>query len=378
VASDARAERARRYRENVRAEIDMAALYSALAEYEADSSLSELYRRLGATEERHASFWEQRLRDLDARVPERRPSWRARVLVRLARRFGPTLVLPAVAGTEEAGQDAYDLQPEASGTGMRGEERSHARILRSLAGNDTGIAGTALARFERRHRAIGGNALRASVLGANDGLVSNLSLVMGVAGADLSSRAILVTGIAGLLAGACSMAMGEWVSVTSSRELYAHQLEIEREELAAFPDEEREELALLYQAKGLSREQAEALADQILADEATSLDTMAREELGIDPQELGGSAWVAAISSFVPFVAGAIVPVIPFMFLDGTAAVVTSLVASAVALFAIGAAITLLTGRSVLLSGARQLAFGLAAAGVTYGIGAAIGVSVSG
>ena len=354
----------------------MAALYSALAEYEPDSSLGELYRRLGVSEERHASFWEQRLRDLDEPVSERRPSWRARVLVRLARRFGPTLVLPAVAGTEEAGQDAYDLQPEASGTGMRGEERSHARILRSLAGTDTGVAGTALARFERRHRAIGGNALRASVLGANDGLVSNLSLVMGVAGADLSARAILVTGIAGLLAGACSMAMGEWISVQSSRELSAKELADEQRHIATEAEVEQAELALVYEQKGLHPSEARRVAERLSADPQTALDTHAREELGIDPDELGGSPWVAAGASFALFVVGAIVPILPFVFLSGTTAVVVAVSVSALGLFGIGAAITLLTGRSVLLSGFRQLAFGAAAFAVTYGIGALFGTAI--
>lgn len=240
------------------------------------------------------------------------------------------------------------------------------------------MVGATLAGLEGRHRAVGGNALRAAVLGANDGLVSNLSLVMGVAGASLSSRTILITGIAGLLAGACSMAMGEWISVTSSRELYARQIQIERTELEMAPEAEREELALIYEAKGVARPEAEALAERLLTDPERALDTLVREELGIDPASLGGSAWIAAVSSFIPFVLGALAPVLPFVFLTGTTAVVTSLAASALGLFAIGAAITLVTGRRVFSSGVRQLLIGLAAAAVTYGVGAAIGVSVGG
>jgi VIT1/CCC1 family predicted Fe2+/Mn2+ transporter len=235
-----------------------------------------------------------------------------------------------------------------------------------------------LADLEGRHRTSGGNALRAAVLGANDGLVSNLSLVMGVAGADMSGGAILITGLAGLLAGAGSMALGEWLSVQSSRELYQRQIQIESEELRQAPEEEAEELALIYQAKGLPEEQANALAAKLIAQPANALDTLAREELGIDPEELGGSAWQAAATSFVLFAVGAVVPVVPFAFLTGTVAVTSSVVASGILLFIVGAGITLLTGRSVLYSGMRQVLFGLAAAALTFGVGRLIGVSLAG
>ncbi len=225
--------------------------------------------------------------------------------------------------------------------------------------------------------------VRAAVLGANDGLVSNMSLVMGVAGAEAGANvtgghAILITGLAGLLAGACSMAMGEWLSVQSSRELYQRQIAIEAEELATSPQEEQEELALIYQAKGLPESQARQMASTIISNSDNALDTLAREELGIDPNELGGSALEAALTSFVLFAMGAIVPVIPFMFLAGKTAVITSLGFSTVVLFGIGAAITLMTGRGVLFTGARRLLFGYGAAGVTYAIGRLIGVSLGG
>jgi VIT1/CCC1 family predicted Fe2+/Mn2+ transporter len=200
---------------------------------------------------------------------------------------------------------------------------------------------------------------------------------MGVAGAAHSPRSILVTGFAGLLAGAGSMALGEWLSVQSSRELFQRQLDIEREELAAAPAEEAEELALIYQAKGVGAEDARALAQRVISSPATALDTLAREELAIDPEELGGSAWVAASTSFLLFAVGAIIPVVPFLLFAGQAAVLASVLLSAVALFALGAAITLLTGRGVLASGARQLGFGLAAAGLTYVVGRLIGASIA-
>jgi VIT1/CCC1 family predicted Fe2+/Mn2+ transporter len=235
-----------------------------------------------------------------------------------------------------------------------------------------------VAQIEGRHRTAGGNALRAAVLGASDGLLSNFNLVMGVAGAALSGKAILLTGMAGLLAGAISMALGEWISVQSSRELYQEQVERERDEIASDPEEEVEELVLIYRARGLSEEQARALAERLMGDSATALETLARDELGIDPDELGGSAWEAAGASFLLFAAGAILPVIPYFFLSGTTALVASAGLSTVGLFLIGAAITLFTGRPVLYSGARQVLFGLAAAVVTFSVGKLIGVTIAG
>jgi VIT1/CCC1 family predicted Fe2+/Mn2+ transporter len=330
-------------------------------------------------EERHAGFWEQRLRAAHQAVPPRRPSWRSRGLSWLARRLGAQFVLPTVATLEEVGRHMYDRQPEAQSANMPADEHSHARLFRAIVGTSrTGIEGSALARIEGRHRAVGGNALRAAVLGANDGLVSNFSLIMGVAGAELTAQGILITGLAGMLAGACSMAMGEWLSVQSSRELYQRQIDIEASEIAAVPEEEQEELALIYEAKGLSPEAARKIAADVMSNTNQALDTLAREELGIDPQELGGSPWEAAGVSFLLFAIGACVPVLPFILLTGTPALLVSLMVSTTALFLVGAAITLLTGRSVMYSGLRQLLFGLVAAGLTYGIGRMLGVTLAG
>ena len=222
------------------------------------------------------------------------------------------------------------------------------------------------------------NWLRAAVLGANDGLCSNLALVMGVAGASIDNHAILITGLAGLLAGACSMALGEWVSVTSSRELAQREIRIEASELREDPEGEGEELKLIYEAKGLSPKEAETMARRLLSDRTTAIDALAREELGIDPKELGGSAWEAAVSSFVLFALGAVVPILPFLVLRGTQAVVWSAVLSALGLWTVGAAITIFTGAPVWRSGGRQLLLGLAAAGLTFGIGKLIGIAVAG
>jgi VIT1/CCC1 family predicted Fe2+/Mn2+ transporter len=375
----ARPEDIARYRTNRQGEIDGAALYRTMAEVTAQPQLAEVYRRLAAIEEKHAQFWEQQLRAAGQPVPPSRPSWRARTLRWLAKRLGASFVLPTLAAMEQADRHLYDKQPEARTTTMPTDERSHARLLSLMASTSrAGVEGRTLARLEGRHRAVGGNALRAAVLGANDGLVSNLSLVMGVAGAQLSGQGVLITGLAGLLAGACSMAMGEWLSVQSARELSQRQLAIEAEEIRAVPHEEQQELALIYEAKGLPPDEARKVAAEIMTDETKALETLAQEELGIDPAELGGSPWEAAAMSFVLFAVGAILPVVPFAVLTGVHAVAASLGISAAALFGIGAAITLFTGRNALYVGTRQLLFGLGAAGLTYGIGRLLGVTLAG
>jgi VIT1/CCC1 family predicted Fe2+/Mn2+ transporter/rubrerythrin len=367
---------ASRYRANFQDEIDSASIYRVMASVEREPRLAAVYEKLAETEERHAAFWRRELEQKAARVPPARPSARARLLGWMARRFGARMVLPTVSSHERANQYGYDTQTEST-AGMRGQERSHARLLRTIESVGSGIEGTQVARLEGRHRGAGGNALRAAVLGANDGLVSSLSLVMGVAGASMSEHAILLTGLAGLLAGACSMAMGEWVSVQSSRELFERQMRIEANEIATIPEEEREELALIYMAKGLPDDEARALAARLMQNHGTALDAMAREELGIDPTEMGGSPWVAAGTSFLLFAAGAVGPVLPFALAPTRVAIVASLALSAVLLFAIGAAITLFTGRGMFRSGVRQLAIGLGAAGVTWALGHVVGAHLA-
>jgi VIT1/CCC1 family predicted Fe2+/Mn2+ transporter len=375
----ARNDDAARYRANLQGEYDSAGLYRALAEAEPDPRLKEIYGRLAAVEEGHAEFWRRQLDRIGAHAQHLGLGWRTRALAWLARHFGPSLVLPTVTALERRDVGQYDNQREAVAQGLPAAERSHARIVQAIEQRmPRGLPGSALARLEGRHRALGGNALRAAVLGANDGLVSNLSLVMGVAGANAAEQTILLTGLAGLVAGACSMAMGEWLSVTSSRELAQRQIDIEAAELRQSPEEEIEEITLIYEAKGLPRAQAEALARQMMGNKQTALDTLVREELGIDPQELGGSPWTAALSSFLLFSVGAIFPVVPFFLLTGTTAIVASLVAGGVALAAIGAGTSLFTGRGLAFSAARQLLIGYAAAAITYAIGLFAGVSLGG
>ena len=377
--TDSKTEAGERYRSNLQGEIDGAALYKALADAEESPQLAEVYRRHAAVEEAHAEFWRKELTRVGARLPALRAGWRTRFLIRLARWFGPTFVLPTVASLERSDVRRYDAQPEAAASGLPSAERSHSRVVAAVLENaPKGAIGPALAKLEGRHRTVGGNALRAAVLGANDGLVSNLSLVMGVVGAEVAEHAVLLTGLAGLVAGAASMAMGEWLSVTNSHELFESQVKTEADELEQNPAEEQEELALIYQAKGLGQDEARALAKRLLADRKSALDTLVREELGLDPGELGGSPHVAAGTSFGLFAVGAIVPVMPFFFLAGSGAAVASLALAGAALAVIGVATSIFTGRGAAFSALRQLVIGYVAAGITFGIGKLLGVSLGG
>lgn len=366
------------YHMYLRAEQESALLYEELSKAEQDPHLAELYHRMSEAEQRHAALWAERLRKAGQPIPAYTPGWRLRTLIWLARHFGVSSVLPMISTMERSAIHAYASQPEM--VGMQADEQSHARLFRSVQQSTrAGIAGPVLAQFEGRHRSTGGNALRAAVLGASDGLTTNLSLVMGVAGANLPGHAVLFTGLAGMLAGALSMSIGEWLSVQSARELYTRQIAIEQQELADIPEEEQEELALIYQAKGIDQETAQKLAASLMARNGTdgkseaALDTLAREELGIDPGELGGSAWQAAITSFVLFAAGAIIPVLPFAFASGWSAVLVSLLLGMLGLFVVGAGITLTTGASLLISGGRQVALGVLASAITFGLGWLVG-----
>jgi len=302
---------------------------------------------------------------------------RIRALGFFADRLGTRAVLPMVSAMESTGFDNYMAQAEA-GPSMARDERSHSRALSSLSGQSTSAeASSVITRDERWHRVDAGGTFRAAIFGINDGLVSNLSLVIGVAGANPDGRFIILAGVAGLLAGAFSMGAGEFVSVMSQRELFERQIALEKEELESDPESERRELALIYRAKGLPPEEAERLSARILENSDVALETLAREELGLNVSELGAPYRVAA-SSFVAFAAGAVIPVVPFLFGSGWLNFGLSLAASGIALFAVGAGVSLFTGRSTLFSGGRQLAIGAVAAAVTFTIGRLIGVGTTG
>ncbi|MBN1236852.1 MAG: VIT1/CCC1 transporter family protein [Gammaproteobacteria bacterium] len=364
-----------RYAENLRDELDGSALYAALAAAEQDPVRKDLFMQLSRAEAEHAETWRAKLAEAGVDAEHFVPSFRTRVLARLAQRFGPRFVLPTVASTELADRDKYAGQADAAH--LSSEERGHAAVIQAAVTSGGGLAGAEIARAERWHRRGSGNELRAAVLGANDGLVSNLSLVMGVAGAGAASETILMTGLAGLIAGALSMALGEWLSVTNSRELARSQIEREAREIEETPEAERKELALIFQAKGLPREDAQRVAAEIMRDKEQALDTLAREELGIDPAEMGGNPWSAAGFSFVLFAVGAIFPVLPFFLTAGAAGIAWSLGASIAASAALGVATSLFSGRGPVYSAVRQVTIGAAAAGITYAAGALIGVTLA-
>ena len=360
-------------------EVDTAFLYKQLAVRQKDPNTAHVFAEMGTIEESHTAAMLARIRTKVPGYPQPGPSSRARWQLKLAKLFGYDFIIAGLANTERTLASSTIRTKTRHGEPVSGFEHNHLRIIEALREQrQTEVSGNWLSRLEGRHKTVGGNALRAAVLGANDGLVSNTSLVMGVVGAAAANTTILITGLAGLLAGTISMSLGEWLSVQSSRELYKRQIALEAEELEASPEQEQKELSLLYQAKGFNVQEANHLAEKIMQDKETALQSLVQEELGIDVEELGGSAWEAAIASFLLFAVGAIIPVLPFIFWSGPKAIILSLGFSVVGLFVIGAAITLFTGRSVWSSGFRQVLFGLAAAGVTFGIGRLIGTSLAG
>ena len=360
-------------------EVDTAFLYDSIAAIQSDENLSRVLQSLAEIEKGHAQHMLEKVLTFDSSYNMPPPSSRAKFQLKLGKIFGYSSIISSLSTVEKQFAVNTIKNKIEHGEKLTGFEHNHLNIIEAVNNNAAlNVSGGLLSKFESRHKSVGGNALRAAVLGSNDGLVSNMSLVMGVAGAAVSNNTILLTGIAGLLAGAISMALGEWLSVQSSRELNQRQIDLETEELEASPEEEKKELVLLYQAKGMNVIEAQKLADKAFENPETAIDAIITEELGIDKEELGGSAWEAAIASFILFAIGAIIPLYPFIFLDGNNAILLSVGSSIVGLFGIGAAITLLTGKSILFSGFRQVAFGLAAAAVTYGIGTLIGVSLAG
>jgi len=363
----------RRYADNFLREQDGIALYRALARAEKDPERAQIFEKLAKAEERHAARWARLLKTNETELPRYSPSWRVLLLGWLSRRFGTQHILPVVSGLESRDQDVYRGQAEAAG--LPAEERSHMRTLRAMQQKrDQGPE--SIVEQEAWHRTNYGGTLRAAVFGANDGLVSNFCLVMGIAGANAEPRFVLLAGVAGLLAGASSMAAGEYISVQSQRELYEQQIALEREELETAPEEEQEELSLIYQAKGIPAEEAEDLARRIISNPDTAVDTLAREELGLDPSALG-SPWTAAASSFLAFSCGAAIPVIPYFMTSGNLAFIASALVCALSLFVIGGLISLFTGRNFFFSAFRMVAIGALAAALTYSIGKVLGVSVA-
>ena len=380
--------------ENLKLERDAIVLYDALAGIEKDERRASAFRTIAGNERRHAEIWAGKLRELGATVP---PPGKARVRVRLiiglARIFGTKAVSDLVQALEGDEEDAYAAQVSPEVAAIAADEREHAEIWRRLdhEGDQPGRTDAEPAalrevqaprrmgevgRTERWHRTGQSGTLRAVIFGVSDGLVSNTSLVMGITGASADPHIILLTGIAGLLAGSFSMAAGEYISMQSQRELYERQIALERAEMQAMPEEEEAELAAIYQAKGFSEDEAARVAARLFRDPNAALDTLIREELGLDPDQLG-SPWGAAFGSLISFAIGAAIPVLPYLVLSGGAAFGASIILSLAAMFLVGLGISLLTGRSALFSGFRQMAIGAAAAGVTFLVGRLIGVAAA-
>ncbi len=280
-----------------------------------------------------------------------RPALRARIVAGLARRFGPRSIRGVLAAMKLRGLSIYGAPLPTAGHAM------------PTSATDVGA---------RHRRGVGGN-LRAAVFGVNDGLISNASLVLGVAGAGAGSAYVLTAGAAGLLAGALSMASGEYVSVRSQREMYEYQIALERAEVAAYPEEEAEELALIYQARGIDLEQARGMSRALLARPEQALDVLSREELGLNPDDLG-SPWSAAGFSFLSFAIGAAVPLAPFIAgLTGVEGIAGAAAATLVALFAVGMVLSLFTGRSAWRGALRMILIGGGAGLVSFAAGRLLG-----
>ena len=326
-------------------------LYRVVAECEHGTPRESLFLELARAAEDQSEIWLDTLKRRGAAAPAPfRPELRTRIVARLTRRFGPRAMRGVLAAMKVRGMVLY------------GQHSPHP-------------VPTQVEDVGKRHQSgAAGNALRAGVFGVNDGLVSNAALIYGVAGAAAEPSIIVLTGVAGLLAGAFSMAAGEYVSVRSQREMFEYQIGLERDEVETYPDEEAAELALIYAAKGMPRDDAKRVAHTLMQDPERALDTLAREELGLNPDELG-SPWLAAASSFAAFTTGAAVPLLPFV-LDAGRALPLSVALTALGLFAVGASMSLFTGRRALLSGARMLAIGGAAGLATYFIGSWLGVSL--
>lgn len=336
-------------RESWAQEKEAAWLYRVLAESEPVAAHCALYAKLADVAESQAAIWAKSAPDHG----DFTPSLRARVVAMLVRRLGARRMRGVLTAMKVRGLSV-----------LEGPAHAHAmpKSIEEVGGR------------HRRAKSAGG--LRAAVFGANDGLVSNASLILGVAGATNESGTILLTGVAGMLAGAFSMAAGEYISMRSQREMFEYQIAAERDEMEEYPEQEEAELALIYAARGLEPDEAKRVAARIFTNPENALDTLAREELGLDPTSLG-SPWLAAISSFAAFAVGALVPLAPFLISTGPRALYATVGLTGIALFAVGASLSLFTGRGALGSGLRMLAIGGAAALATFAIGHLFGVGIA-
>ncbi|MFL9609408.1 VIT1/CCC1 transporter family protein [Methylobacillus sp. Pita2] len=330
-------------------------LYRELSRREPDKALADMFQGLAAAAAEQAGIWEAKLVAAGHVVETYRPDLRTKVVVLLLRSLGPKRIRPVLAASKVRGLSAYGAKNIALS--------SHAMPMQA---NEVG----------GRHKLAGSNGgLRAAVFGVNDGLVSIACLVLGVAGAASNASVILLSGVAGLLAGAFSMAAGEYISMRSQRDLFEYQIALEREELDLYPEQEAAELALIYEARGLTQDEARQLAGRLVADKELGLDILTREELGLNPDELG-SPWMAAISSFASFLVGGTIPLLPWLLNVSSHALTLAFGLTGGALFLVGALLALFSGRNMIYGGARMLLIGAAAGGMTYWVGSLLGSGI--
>ncbi len=358
-------ETVQRWLHHLRDEADAAFLYRALADTEKNAKKRHLYVRLARVEDRHVGMWQSLLAEYGHPVATPPPSLRARLLARLARWTGPSTLLPLLLREEGREVKGYlELYRESAPGSTREtaltlakESAEHAETLSTLAG----------ASGEPWHRTETGGFLRNVIYGFNDGLTANFGLVAGVVGASVDAQIVMVSGLAGMIADALSMGSSGFLAAKSEREVYAHEIAMEREELALMPDVEEEELALLYEAKGVDPERARHMASDIMQDPDRALDEKVREELRIGEAHTTPlrEGWITGTATGV----GALIPVAPFFLLDGAMAIATSFVVSMLSHFGVGAARSVFTGRGILRSGMDMFLVGLGVAAVGYVVG---------
>lgn len=311
-------------------------LYGIMAAYEANAIHKKLFLNLQTAAEDQAAVWQQKLLKENQTTPASfTPDLRTRIVIWLIKHIGTQSLHHMLAAMKIRGMSVFTQY-----------HTEHKHTSLNSASN-----------------------LRAAIFGINDGLISNMSLILGLVGAHTDQHFIVVASLAGLLAGACSMGAGEYISVRSQREVFEHQIAIEKQELAEYPEEEAEELSLIYQARGMPEATANELAKIMISHPQTGLDTLAREELGLNPEELV-SPIGAMLSSFISFAAGAAIPVLPFLLTDQTNTAWISISLTASTLFGIGAILSLFTNRNPWWSGLRMLGIGCLAGAATFLIGA--------
>lgn len=333
---------------NWKQELDAFLIYRQLVKIEKDNNRAKLFKELSEESLTQAKIWKEKSQEKDLDW-DYHPDLLLKLFVFLLNKLGPKYVLHFLVSYKIRGLSLYRLPMTQHYQGQNANEEIHSKIK-------------------------SGSNLRAAIFGINDGLVSNASLVFAMVGASSNNKVIILTGLSGLLAGSFSMAAGEYISVKSQTELFENQIKIERDELSEFPEEEAKELSLIYQAKGIDKLTADSIAQALVKDPEKALDTLAREELGLNPFELG-SASQAALSSFLSFSLGAIIPIFPYLIFANLNAIKISFALSMGSLFCIGVIISFLNGKSAMMNGLRMCLLGLLAGGVTYLIGYLIGTS---